>query len=110
MKNDIENIVLKYLENFPEESENLVKLSTLIENNNNNYSNIFSRKNFEGHITASGFIYCIAEKKLLLLEHKSLKKFLQPGGHVELVDNKMIDDAMTAALVGKDSFFNGERI
>lgn len=29
----------------------------------------------------------------MLLEHKALKKFLQPGGHVELVDGKMLDTA-----------------
>ncbi len=29
---------------------------------------IFDRKNFRGHITASGFVYCKKAEKLLLLE------------------------------------------
>lgn len=30
---------------------------------------------------------------MLLLEHKSFKKYLQPGGHAELKDNEIIDTA-----------------
>ena len=93
MKTNIEEIVKKYLEIYPEEKEKLEDLNVLIKDNKNNYDNLFNRKNFKGHITASGYIYCKEEKKLLLLEHKTLKKFLQPGGHVELYDDEMINSA-----------------
>ena len=93
MKIDIKNIIIQYLEYYPEEKEKLAQLLKLVNDNTNNSSNLFNRKNFQGHITASGFIYSIKERKLLLLEHKALKRFLQPGGHVELVDSEIIDTA-----------------
>ncbi len=98
MKNNIKNIIIKYLNNYPEERDKLENLIQLVNNNINDSSNLFNRKNFEGHITASAFIYCIDERKLLLLEHKSLKKLLQPGGHVEIVDEKIIDAAKREVL------------
>lgn len=93
MKNDIKNIIIQYLNFYPGEKDNLRQLLELVNDNINDSTNLFNRKNFQGHITASGFIYCIEESKLLLLEHKALKKFLQPGGHVELVDGEMLDTA-----------------
>ena len=92
MKNNIKEIIKKYLEYYPQEKDNLSKLIELV-NNEEDVSNLFNRKNFKGHITASGFIYCKSERKLLLLEHKALNKYIQPGGHVEKEDNQMIDAA-----------------
>ena len=92
MKNNIKEIINKYLEYYPLEKDNMSKLIELV-NNEEDISNLFNRKNFNGHITASGFIYCKSENKLLLLEHKALNKYLQPGGHVEKEDNEMIDAA-----------------
>ena len=92
MKNNIKEIINKYLEYYPQEKDNLSKLIELV-NNEEDVSNLFNRKNFKGHITVSGFIYCKSERKLLLLEHKALNKYIQPGGHVEKEDNQMIDAA-----------------
>ena len=96
MKTNIKKIVDKYLDYYPE--EDLSKLQLLLEHNKDNESNLFNRKNFEGHITARGFIYSLNDYKLLLLEHKALNKFLQPGGHVENVDNEIIDSARREIL------------
>jgi len=41
--------------------------------NNENYS--------DGHITGSAFVFDPIEDKLLLLHHKKLNKWFQPGGH-----------------------------
>ena len=98
MKNSVQNIVKGYLKNYSDESEKLIKLCSLLKNEDDNFSKLFNRKNFEGHITASAFIYCIDERKLLLLEHKALKKFLQPGGHVEMIDKEIIDAAKREIL------------
>lgn len=73
MKNDIKNIIIQYLNFYPGEKDNLRQLLELVNDNINDSTNLFTRKNFQGHITASGFIYCIEERKLLLLEHKALK-------------------------------------
>ena len=98
MKNNIEEVLKKYIEIFPKEEEELYELSLLIKSNKDNYNNLFNRKNFDGHITASGYIYSKNQKKILLLEHKALKKYLQPGGHVELFDNDIIDAAKREIL------------
>lgn len=50
-----------------------------------------SRSNFPGHITASAFIINEVSKQVLLLEHKSLGRLLQPGGHIEGVDSSILD-------------------
>ncbi len=46
-------------------------------------ADIFSRKNFTGHITASGVVLNKSLNKILLINHKFLKMWLQPGGHIE---------------------------
>lgn len=98
MKTIINKIVKDYLDCYPEEKDSLSRLELLLEHNKDNIDNLFNRKNFEGHITASGFIYSLNDNKLLLLEHKALNKFLQPGGHVEGVDNELIDSAKREIL------------
>lgn len=45
--------------------------------------NIVSRKNFTGHVTASCFVISNDKKYILVVEHKKLKRYLQPGGHIE---------------------------
>ena len=67
MKTNIEKVVAEYLNIFPNEKEKLNILSTLLVNNDE-YKNLFNRKNFKGHITASGYIYSVKDKKILLLE------------------------------------------
>lgn len=47
---------------------------------------LIDRKNFTGHITASAFIVNENNSALLLLKHKSLNRWLQPGGHVDAAD------------------------
>jgi len=52
---------------------------------------IVSRKNYDGHVTASAFIINEASKQVLLLDHKALGKLLQPGGHIDEVDKTLLD-------------------
>jgi 8-oxo-dGTP pyrophosphatase MutT (NUDIX family) len=58
---------------------------------------LFDRKNFKGHITASAFIINAEENALLLLKHKSLNRWLQPGGHVDFTDASLMDSALREA-------------
>jgi 8-oxo-dGTP pyrophosphatase MutT (NUDIX family) len=44
---------------------------------------MFSRKNMVGHITASGFVVTPDHSETLVIGHKGLSKWLQPGGHVD---------------------------
>ena len=43
----------------------------------------FDRHLESGHITASAFIFDPEKSKILLLHHKKLNKWLQPGGHCD---------------------------
>ncbi len=51
---------------------------------------LFTRKNFDGHITTSAFIIDPGHKEMLLLRHKSLGRWLQPGGHTEADDSLLL--------------------
>lgn len=53
-----------------------------------NTPDCISRKNKEGHFTASGFV--IFKNKVLLVFHNKLQKYLQPGGHLEDKDLTLI--------------------
>lgn len=42
------------------------------------------RINIHGHVTASGIV--LKDRKILLVFHKKLQRFIQPGGHFEKTD------------------------
>lgn len=76
MRENIGPILNRYLDYFPEEKESLEQLEDFIEQNKENQEAIYSSKNTVGHVTASGFLYDKRDKKLLLLKHKKLEKWL----------------------------------
>ena len=84
----IQNVLEKYLVHFPEESQQFDILKKQILSN----EDIVSRKNFNGHVTASGLVIS-HNKKVLAIFHNKLQKFLQPGGHIEKEDEYLIDSA-----------------
>ena len=59
---------------------------------------LYDRKNFTGHITASAFIINEEEDCLLLLKHKFLNRWLQPGGHVDHTDENLLAAAIREAV------------
>jgi 8-oxo-dGTP pyrophosphatase MutT (NUDIX family) len=48
-----------------------------------NEKDYFSRTNFHGHFTVSGFVLSPDRKSILLIHHRQLQRYLQPGGHFE---------------------------
>jgi len=56
-------------------------------------ADLYHRRNFNGHLTASAFILSADGKNVLLLHHKSLNRWLQPGGHIDATDNSILDAA-----------------
>ncbi len=89
---ELRQTIARYLELFPEEREGLDRFIRFVEQFDG--PSLYDRKNFTGHITASGMVYDPSTDRLLLLEHVQLKKWLQPGGHVEASDASIL----TAAL------------
>lgn len=59
---------------------------------------LITRKNFDGHITASAFIIDSNLSEMLMLRHKSLGKWLQPGGHIEPTDQSIVHAALREAV------------
>lgn len=55
---------------------------------------LFDRKNFTGHITSSAYIINPKKDSLLLLRHKFLQRWLQPGGHVDNTDASLLQAAL----------------
>jgi 8-oxo-dGTP pyrophosphatase MutT (NUDIX family) len=51
----------------------------------------------QGHLTASAWIVDHADQQALLLHHKKLDKWLQPGGHVEEEDESFLLAALREA-------------
>ena len=85
MKSNIKENLNNYLNIFKREEFNLLKKQL------KDKEDIINRKNFKGHITASGFI--INNNKVLLIFHNKLKKYIQPGGHLEAKDNTIKEAA-----------------
>ncbi|MGO4387362.1 NUDIX hydrolase [Microvirga sp. 2YAF29] len=48
---------------------------------------IHSRRTFPGHVTTSAFILDEEGRQVLLIHHRSLARWLQPGGHYEPPDD-----------------------
>lgn len=57
-------------------------------------SNTFARSHLEpGHFTASAFVLCPERRRLLLIRHPKLGRWLQPGGHIEPSDDSLLASA-----------------
>lgn len=76
------SLVEHYLTRFPAEAERLAILRRFL-NGITDPAQLISRKNFDGHLTASAFIVDPKAQTLLLIHHRFLDKWLQPGGHIE---------------------------
>ena len=57
----------------------------------------FSRENAEGHITASAVVARSGAARFLLVWHRKLARWLQPGGHLELHDESVFAAALREA-------------
>lgn len=74
---EIQHIIDEYLELFPEELSKLQELQQRLE-----IDEVFNnRSSFQGHGTGGAIVLSPDRRKILLIHHKSLNKWLQPGGH-----------------------------
>ncbi len=84
-------VITRYKNRFPQEAKSVEAFENFVAGTNNDA--LYSRKNFTGHITASGAILNREGSKILLLKHKFLGIWLLPGGHVDPEDASIIDAA-----------------
>lgn len=90
MITNIRPLLDRYLRLCPNEAEDLRLLSEQLDHP----EDITSRKNFVGHVTVSAFIINENSKQVLMLEHKSLAKLLQPGGHIDQEDDSFLETTL----------------
>ncbi len=82
----------QYLSVYSNENERLDPFRNFLINSN--ATEIFNRKNFNGHITASAIIIDNQNRELLVIKHKTLDRWLQPGGHVDASDKSILSAAL----------------
>lgn len=62
------------------------------------HENLFGRDNLKGHITGSAWVINTSRTKALLIHHKKLDKWFQPGGHVDNTDLSILHAAKREAI------------
>jgi len=97
----MKKVLAAYLEVFPGESDRLRLLEEFLRKTSAP-GQFFHRTNFDGHITASGFVLSPDHKKLAVVRHKFLNRWLQPGGHVEETDPTVLAAAQREVLEETD--------
>ncbi len=89
---DLKHILKKYLVRNINEVERQLPFQIYLEKSKS--ADLFRRDNFEGHITASAIIIDIKKNEMLLIKHKALNRWLQPGGHVDDTDKSILDASL----------------
>lgn len=84
-RNDLIRSLEEYSTSYPEEACYVPRFMSLL----SNFSNCFHRALLSGHITASAWIINESGTSALLLHHKKLDRWLQPGGHADGDENVM---------------------
>ncbi|MFE2674981.1 NUDIX domain-containing protein [Streptomyces hygroscopicus] len=79
-----------YLANHPDEKDALSVLSEVLDKAGDS---IASRKEYRGHVTA-GAALLRPDGRVLTIEHRALRKWLLPGGHVEESDATLLGAAL----------------
>lgn len=81
-KQELINLILKYLDKYPADNHGQRVLDFL-----NSTDLFWQRENTSGHITASAWVLNPQKNKALLTHHIGLNKWFQLGGHIEEIDN-----------------------
>lgn len=94
-KAEILQLLQQYIVQYPAEKQDVQGYIDFVSEHEGDQ--LFDRKNFNGHITASAFIINNEANALLLLKHKALNRWLQPGGHVDRSDSSLMNAALREA-------------
>lgn len=91
---DFKLLLADYLLLFPEEKPRLKRLNKQLTTG----GSPFSRTNFEGHLTGSAIVLSPDKRQVLLIFHKFLNVWQQPGGHFETGDANLRQTAIREAV------------
>ncbi|MDT0609964.1 NUDIX hydrolase [Streptomyces lancefieldiae] len=86
----VRDTVAAYLADHPEEKDALSAVGEVVEQAGDS---VASRKEFRGHVTA-GAALVRPDGRVLTIEHRALRKWLLPGGHVEDSDTTLREAAL----------------
>ena len=84
-----------YLRHHPTEAPTVAPLQAFLRRTA--APDLYRRDNFDGHLTASAFVVDVEAGALLLIRHRALGRWLQPGGHVEPQDGSLVAAALREA-------------
>lgn len=73
----ISKIIQTYCQRYPDEAGYIQKETAFLQK----FSNPCSRSNVAGHVTGSGIL--IKDEKILLIKHRYIQEWFQPGGHID---------------------------
>jgi 8-oxo-dGTP pyrophosphatase MutT (NUDIX family) len=85
----IRAVVREYLETYPGEAERLRVFTDALAGG----EDMTSRKTLPGHVTTGAFVLD-GRGRLLQIAHKSLRRWLNPGGHTEPEDASLLEAAL----------------
>ncbi|MFK0114730.1 NUDIX hydrolase [Streptomyces sp. NPDC090994] len=86
----VRDTVAAYLADHPEEKDALYAVVEAVEQAGDS---VASREEFRGHVTA-GAALVRPDGRVLTIEHRALRKWLLPGGHVEDSDTTLREAAL----------------
>ena len=88
-RDEVGKVVVRYLERFPGEADRLAEFSAALAAG----GEIIARTGVPGHVTASAVVTDPAGR-MLHVAHNTLKRWLQPGGHLEPGDTSLVAAAV----------------
>lgn len=83
-----------YQTNYSEEIDFQKDMIQFVQEN----ADFHQRINLAGHLTASAWILSPDQKSILMIHHKKLNRWLQPGGHLEAQDDTLEAGARREAI------------
>lgn len=92
-RRDLDEALARYAGEGPEEAESLEWIRRFLAGP----EDPFSRATPEGHVTGSAVIARPDGSAFLLVLHRKLSRWLQPGGHTEASDASVFDTALREA-------------
>src|SRR6185437_2763166 len=88
---EIRDLLIRYLERFPDQAGRLRPFTAALADTAH-VTRLTDRRILPGHVITGAFVVD-ADGRLLQIAHKSLGRWLNPGGHTEPGDASMADAA-----------------